>query len=162
VWSSFFLSGGSSFPCSIEMQWALIFWPLHPLVQHVVAMLRPVCFCAVQDEQYMHPDSCREGGRWYSCRYPRRCKGMDVVVVKWSGSCWVRAWFSCSCSLCTVTSVLLAGVGAVVRVPIAPRFARGLHAYLGRGRSMPRGSDALMLMLQGSGEAEGVPKPRTI
>jgi hypothetical protein len=25
-------SGGSSFPCSAEMQQALIFWPLHPLV----------------------------------------------------------------------------------------------------------------------------------
>jgi hypothetical protein len=36
------LSGVSSFPGSAEMQRALIFWPLHPLVQHVVAMLCPV------------------------------------------------------------------------------------------------------------------------
>jgi hypothetical protein len=28
------------------MQLVLIFWSLHPLVQHAVAMLRPVCFCA--------------------------------------------------------------------------------------------------------------------
>jgi hypothetical protein len=74
------LSGGSSFSCSAEMQQALIFWPLHPLVQHDVAMFRPVCFCAVEDGWYGRLDLCREGGRWYSCRYPRRCRGMDVVV----------------------------------------------------------------------------------
>jgi hypothetical protein len=50
-------------PCNAEMQWALIFWPLHPLVQHTVAMLRPVCFCAVVDGRYMRPDLRREGVR---------------------------------------------------------------------------------------------------
>jgi hypothetical protein len=39
----------------------------------------------------------------------------------------------------------------------SPRLARGLHVSLGRGRSMPRGSGAPMLTLQGSGEAEIVP-----
>jgi hypothetical protein len=57
----FLLIGGSSFPYSAEMQYALIFWPLHPLVQHAVAMLRPVCFCVVEDGRYGHPDLRREG-----------------------------------------------------------------------------------------------------
>jgi hypothetical protein len=38
-----------------------------------------------------------------------------------------------------------------------PRLARGLHVSLGRDRSMPRGSGATILMLQGSGEAKIVP-----
>jgi hypothetical protein len=42
----------------------------------------------------------------------------------------------------------------VVRTPVVPCLARGLHASLERGRSMPRGSGAPMLTLQGSGEAE--------
>jgi hypothetical protein len=37
---------------------------------------------------------------------------------------------------------------------VAPRLARGLHVSLGRGRSMPRGSGAPVLTLQGSGEAK--------
>jgi hypothetical protein len=49
---SFSLSGGSSFPYSTKVQWALIFWPLHPLVQHAVPMLRPVCLCAIEDGRY--------------------------------------------------------------------------------------------------------------
>jgi hypothetical protein len=51
-------------------------------------------------------------------------------------------------------SIPLVGVGVVVRAPMAPRLARGLHVSLERGRSMLRGSGAPMLMLQGSGEAE--------
>jgi hypothetical protein len=154
---SSFLSGGSSFPCSAEMQQALIFWPLHPLVQHVVAMLRPVCFCTVEDGRYGHPNLRREGSRWYNCRYPRRCRGMDVAMVEWPESCWVKAWFPCSCSLCTVTSVPSAGVGAVVRVPVASCLARGFHVSLGRGWSTPKGSGAPVLTLQGSDEAKVVP-----
>jgi hypothetical protein len=62
-------------------------------------------------------------------------------------------------------------MGAAVRAPVAPRLARGLHASLGRDRSMQRGSGALVLTLQesgalmmswDSGEAEGVPKPWAI
>jgi hypothetical protein len=34
---------------SAEMQQALIFWPLHLLVLHAVAMLCPMCLCAVED-----------------------------------------------------------------------------------------------------------------
>jgi hypothetical protein len=49
VWPSFSLSSVSSLPCSVEMQWASSFWPLHQLVQHIVAMLRPMCFCTVED-----------------------------------------------------------------------------------------------------------------
>jgi hypothetical protein len=120
-------------------------------------MLRLVCFCVVEDGRYGRPNLSREGGRWHSCCYPCCCRGMDVVVVKWSGSCWVRAWFSCSCSLCIVTFVPSAGEGAVVRAPVAPRLARGLHVSLGRDKSTPRGSGAPVLTLQWSGEAEIVP-----
>jgi hypothetical protein len=70
---------------------------------------------------------------------------------------WIRVWFACSCSLCTVISVPSAGTGIVVRAPVAPHRARGLHVSLEQGRSMPRGSDAPMLTLQGSGEVEIVP-----
>jgi hypothetical protein len=136
------LSSENSFPCSAEMQHALIFWPLHPLVQHVVAMLCPMCFCAVEDGRYGCPDLRREGSRWYSCRHPCRCRGMDVIVVEWPGSCWVRAWFPCSYSLCTVTSVPSAGVGAVVggprgstsfqRAPRVPRVRRKYTEGVGR------------------------------
>jgi hypothetical protein len=76
------LSGVGSFPCSAEMQWTLIFWPLHPLVQHAVAMLRPMCLYAIEDGRYVRLNLHREGFRWYSCRYPRHCRGMDVVVVE--------------------------------------------------------------------------------
>jgi hypothetical protein len=75
------LSGGSSFPCSAEMQQALIFWPLRPLVLHTMATLHPVCLCAIEDGRYEHLDLRREGVRWYSGHYPRRYRGMDVVVV---------------------------------------------------------------------------------
>jgi hypothetical protein len=67
------LSGGSSFPYGAEMQQALIFWPLHPPVQHVVVMLRFVRVCAVEDGRdgrYGPSDSYRERIRWYSYRYP--------------------------------------------------------------------------------------------
>jgi hypothetical protein len=48
-------------------------------------------------------------------------------------------------------------VGAVVRAPMAPRLARGLHVSLGQDRSTPRGSGAPVLTLSGSDEAEIVP-----
>jgi hypothetical protein len=54
-------------------------------------------------------------------------------------------------------SVPSVGMGAVVRVPVAPRLARGLHVPRGRGKGMPRGSGILVLTLWGSGEAEIVP-----
>jgi hypothetical protein len=82
VWPSSFLLGGSSFPYSVEMQQALIFWPLRPLVLHAVARLRTVCLCAIEDRQYGHPNLRRKGVRWYSCHYPRHCRVMDVVMVK--------------------------------------------------------------------------------
>jgi hypothetical protein len=82
VWQSSSLSSVSSFPYSAEMLWALSFWPLHPFVQHVMAMLRPVCFCAIEDVQYVRLDLRREGVRWYSCYYPRRCRGMDIIMVE--------------------------------------------------------------------------------
>jgi hypothetical protein len=50
-------------------------------------------------------------------------------------------------------SVPSAGMGVVVTAPVAPRLAKGLHMSLEQDRSMPRGSDALVLTLQGSGEA---------
>jgi hypothetical protein len=84
-----------------------------------------------------------------------------VVVEVWTswwwndrGHVWIRARFPCSCSLCTVMFVPSAGMGAAVRAPVAPRLAKGLHVSLRRGRSMPRGSDAPVLTLQGSGESE--------
>jgi hypothetical protein len=64
------------------MQQALIFWPLHLLVLCAMAMLCPVCLCAIEDGQHGHPDLRREGVRWYSGRYPHRCGGIDVVVVE--------------------------------------------------------------------------------
>jgi hypothetical protein len=129
----------------------LIFWPLLPLVQHVVAMLRPVCFCAIEDGRYMCPDLRREGVGGIAAVTP-----IDVEVwISWwwndRGHIWIRARFSCSCSLCTVMSVPSVRMGAAVRTPVAPRLARGLHTFLERGRSTPRGSGAPVLMLQGSG-----------
>jgi hypothetical protein len=92
-------------------------WPLHPLVQHDVAMLCPVCDGTIEDGRCVRPDLRREGVRWYSCRYPRRCRSMDVVMVEWPGSCRVRARFPRSCSLCTVMSISSAGTGAMVGGP---------------------------------------------
>jgi hypothetical protein len=48
-------------------------------------------------------------------------------------------------------------MGAVVGAHAALVLDRGSYASLGRGRSMPRGSGAPVLTLQGSGEAEIVP-----
>jgi hypothetical protein len=62
------LSGGSSFLCSTEMQYALIFWPFRLLVLHNVATLCHVCLYAVEDGWYGRPDLRREGVRWYSGR----------------------------------------------------------------------------------------------
>jgi hypothetical protein len=56
-----------------------------------------------------------------------------------------------------VVSVPSVGMGAVVGAHAAPGLARGPYASLGRGGSMPRGSGAPMLILQGLGEAENVP-----
>jgi hypothetical protein len=60
---SFSLSGVSNFPCSAEILWVLRFWPLHLLVQYVVAMLRPMCLCAVEDGLCVCPNLHREGVR---------------------------------------------------------------------------------------------------
>jgi hypothetical protein len=49
------------------------------------------------------------------------------------------------------------GMGAMVGAHVAPSLARGLYTSLVRGESMPRGSGAPMLTLQGSGEAKIVP-----
>jgi hypothetical protein len=70
------------FSCSVEMQQALIFWPLCLLVLRAVAMLCPVCLYAMEDGRHGCPELRREGVRWYSGHYPRCCRGMDVVVVK--------------------------------------------------------------------------------
>jgi hypothetical protein len=43
------------------------------------------------------------------------------------------------------------GMGVVVGAHAAPGLARGSCASLGRGGSMPRGSNAFVLTLQGSG-----------
>jgi hypothetical protein len=60
----------------------LLFWPLHLLVLHAMAMTCPVCLYAIEDGRHGHPDLHREGVRWYSGRYPHRCRGMVVVVVE--------------------------------------------------------------------------------
>jgi hypothetical protein len=78
----FLLIRWEQFPCSVEMLWALSFWPLHPLVLRAVATLCPMHLCAVEDRRYGRPDLHREGVRWYSGCYPHRCRGMDVVVVE--------------------------------------------------------------------------------
>jgi hypothetical protein len=49
------------------------------------------------------------------------------------------------------------GMGAMVGTHVAPGLAQGPYASLKRGESMPWGSDAPMLTLQGSDEAEIVP-----
>jgi hypothetical protein len=51
----------------------------------------------------------------------------------------------------------ISGMGAVVGDHAALGLARGCHASLGRGGSVPRGSGAPVPMLQGSGEAENAP-----
>jgi hypothetical protein len=61
-----------------------------------------------------------------------------------------------SYSLCAVMFVPSVGMSVVVGTPVAPYLARGLPS-LERGRSMPRGSGALVLTLQGSSETEIVP-----
>jgi hypothetical protein len=82
VWPSSSLSGMSSFPCSAKMQWALIFWPLHLLVQYVVVMLRPVCFHAIEDGWYRPLDSHREG------------VGGIVVVTPVAVEVWMLSWWN--------------------------------------------------------------------
>jgi hypothetical protein len=115
---------------------ALIFWPLHPLVQRVIAMLWPMHLCTIEDGRRVHLDLRREEVRCHSCRYPRCCRGMNVMVVEWSGSCRIRAWFSCSC---TVMSIPSAGVGTVVGGPMAPHLSRWLRVSFGRGGRTLRG-----------------------
>jgi hypothetical protein len=63
----------------------------------------------------------------------------------------------CSRSLYMVVSVPSMGTGAVVGAHVASHLARGLYVSLGRGGSMPIGSGAPVLTLQGLGEAEIVP-----
>jgi hypothetical protein len=64
------------------MQQVLIFWPLHLLVLYDVAMFRLVRLYAIEDGRYGRSDLRREGVRWYSGRYPHRCRGMDAVMVE--------------------------------------------------------------------------------
>jgi hypothetical protein len=45
----FLLIWWEQFSCSVEMQQALIFWPLHLLVLRSMAMLCPMCLCAIKD-----------------------------------------------------------------------------------------------------------------
>jgi hypothetical protein len=78
----FLLIRWEPFSCSAEMQQALMFWPLRLLVLRAIAMLCPMCLCAVEDGRHGRPDLRREGVRWYSGRYPRRCRGIDVIVVE--------------------------------------------------------------------------------
>jgi hypothetical protein len=70
------------FSYSVEMQQALIFWPLCLLVLRAVAMLCPMCLCAIEDGRHGCPKLCREGVRCYGGRYPRYCRGMDVIMVE--------------------------------------------------------------------------------
>jgi hypothetical protein len=63
VWPSSSLSGVSSLPCSVGMQWASSFWPLRLLVQRTMAMLCPVCLCTIEDGWCICPDLHREGVR---------------------------------------------------------------------------------------------------
>jgi hypothetical protein len=157
VWSSSSLSSVNSFSCSAETLWVLSFWPLHLLAQRAVAMLRPVCFCAVEDGWYMHPDLRREGvggivavtlvtievwtSSWWNDRGHVGSERGSRVSVHYARSCQSHQW------------EWVPWLGA----PMAPRLARGLHVSLGRGRSMPRGSGAPVLTPWGSGEAEIVP-----
>jgi hypothetical protein len=53
-----------------------------------------------------------------------------------------------------VMSIPSVGMDVVVGTHAAPVLARGPYTSLGRGGSMPRGSSAPVLTLQGLGEAE--------
>jgi hypothetical protein len=75
------LSTRCNFSCSAETQQALIFWLPRPLVLYVVATLRPVCLCAIEDRRYGCPDLRREGSGRYNCRYP-------VAIEVWMLSWW--------------------------------------------------------------------------
>jgi hypothetical protein len=150
---SFCLSGGSSFSCSAEMQQALIFWPLHPLVQHAGAMLRPMRLYAIEDGRYGFLDLRKEGSRRYSCRYPIAA---EVWTSWWwndrghiGSGCGSRAPVHYARSRLSHRWEWVPRLGA----PVVPHLARGLHMSLGRGGSTPRGSSALMT-LWGSGEVE--------
>jgi hypothetical protein len=74
-----FLFGVSSLPCSAETQWALSFWPLRPLVRRVVAMLRPMCFCTVEDGRLMCLNLQELGGI---------VPVTSVVLDAWMSSWW--------------------------------------------------------------------------
>jgi hypothetical protein len=54
----FLLIRWEQFPCSAEVQQALIFWPLCLLVLRAVAMPCPVRFYAVEDRRHGRPDLC--------------------------------------------------------------------------------------------------------
>jgi hypothetical protein len=126
-------------------------------VRRVLTMLRPVCFYAVEDGRYARPDLRRGGVRWHSCCYLCCCRGMVIVAVERLKSCWIRAWFTCSYPLCRVMSVPSVRMGAMVGGHAALGLARGRHASLERGGSVPRGSGAPVPVLQGLSEAENTP-----
>jgi hypothetical protein len=127
------------------MQRALIFWPLHPLVQHVVAMFHPVCFCAVGDGWYGRLDLRREGVGGILAVTP---VAVEVWMSSWNDRGHVRSERG-SCSLCTVTSVPSAGVGVVVgaprgspscqRAPHVPRTRQKYAKRIGRSRAYVAG-----------------------
>jgi hypothetical protein len=96
-------------------------------------------------------------GRWYSCRYPRCYRGMDVVVVEWPESCWVRAWFPRSCSLCMVTSVPSPGRVSWWGPPWLPALPEGSTCPSGEAEVCHEGRALPCLRCRGSGEAEIVP-----
>jgi hypothetical protein len=117
----------------------------------------PLCY---EGGRHVRLDFCSEGVMWHSCCHPRCCWSMDVVMVEWFESYRVRAWFSCSYWLCTVTSIMSMGASTTVggprgttsclRVPRAPR-ARWKHTTGGR---------ALLMMSQGLGQG-GEMSPET-
>jgi hypothetical protein len=64
------------------MQQLLTFWPLHLLELRVVAIPCYVRLYAVEDGRHGRLNLRREEVSWYSDRYLRHCRGMDVVVVE--------------------------------------------------------------------------------
>jgi hypothetical protein len=76
------LSGGSSFPYSIEMQWVLIFWPLHPLVQHAVATF-VLCASVLSRMGGMGARICVERGL-----------GGIIVVTLIAIEVWASLWWN--------------------------------------------------------------------
>jgi hypothetical protein len=73
---------GAVSPIAQRCNMCLIFWPLHPLMLHTMATLRPVCFCAIEDGRYERLVLRREGVRRYSGCYPHCYRGMCVIVIE--------------------------------------------------------------------------------